>query len=809
MHNLKFLLVLVFPAVVFGQVFSISGTVKDVENNPISFVTIYLTQNVTEDIGNPGFKFIKGTTTDDLGNFTIEGLLKKKYNVYFNYLGYESISQTVALTSEIALGTIVLKKKTETLDEAVIVTKKPIIIKEPGKLTFNIENTSIAVGSTLDVLKKTPGLLVTPEGITLKNTNPTIYINNKRVYLSNSEVQSLLQNTDATAIKSVEVITNPSAKFDAESGTVVNIITSRAISIGYKGSVNGAYEQGVYAKYRLGTSHFYKNERLNFYGGYSFSPRKEFKQDENHINFFNSNQINSIGSRTSDFERTTRSYAHQGNVVADFKVNDKHEIGISANILVSPNKRFDNNARSENFDTNRVLDSVYTTNSNSNIDTSNLAFNLNHTWQLGEAGANVVMNANYILYDNERLQDVETDFFSNNGVLFRENRFFTKANQSSDIATFQLDFSIPALSGMIETGAKFSTIDTQSGLHFFDTNTGNTEFNSALSDSFLYEESIYAAYFSYSADWDSWSLNAGLRGEQTDVQGDSRSLGVVNNQNYFELFPALSLEHNANDNNSYGFSYSRSISRPRYEALNPFRYFVNEFNFSDGNPNLIPAIDTKYTLSYTYKNHLFFELYYWNTDNPLSLIAFQNNQARTLQSLDVNLIREYQYSFDVVYARPVFSWLYLQLVTSSFYIENEFFALESPQEKATIDTYGFYGQVYGGLTISESLGLTSDVTAVYISNLLYGASSYKNQFNLSISFRKDLWNKRASINAGVDDIFNTNNIPVTTRYYNQDNAYFARVESRLFRIGFKYNFGNARLRDNNRKPTTDEGERLN
>ncbi len=111
MHNLKFLLVLVFPAVVFGHVFSINGTVKDVENNPISFVTIYLTQNVTEDIGNPGFKFIKGTTTDDLGNFTIEGLLKKKYNVYFNYLGYESISQTVALTSEIALGTIVLKKK--------------------------------------------------------------------------------------------------------------------------------------------------------------------------------------------------------------------------------------------------------------------------------------------------------------------------------------------------------------------------------------------------------------------------------------------------------------------------------------------------------------------------------------------------------------------------------------------------------------------------------------------------------------------------------------------------------------------------
>jgi hypothetical protein len=202
------------------------------------------------------------------------------------------------------------------------------------------------------------------------------------------------------------------------------------------------------------------------------------------------------------------------------------------------------------------------------------------------------------------------------------------------------------------------------------------------------------------------------------------------------------------------------------------------------------------------------EAYYWRIQNPLEELRFQNNDTRVLQNINSNLIEEYQYSLDLVFAKPVTSWWYLQVVTSGFFIENEFFALQSSQETAVVNTYGFYGQMYSGLTLSQRLGLTSDITALYISNLIFGSSTYKNQFNLSASLRKKLWKDRASVTLGIDDIFNTNNILVSSRYGNQDNSYFARVESRLFRVGFVYNLGNARLRDNNRNTTSDEGERL-
>lgn len=800
-------LILLSPAILFCQEFSLSGNVTDENNTAISFVNVIISKNGNAETSKP--EFIKAGITDDAGNFIIENLTTETYLVSFSYLGYETLNKIITLTTDQQIGNVKLIPATETLDETVIIAKKPTIKKEAGKLVFNVENTSLSTGSTMDLLMKTPGVLVQGSNISIKNSTPTIYINDKRVYLSASEVASLLQSTDAGIVKSVEVITNPTAKYDAESGTVLNIVTSKAISIGYKGSVNGTYEQGTYAKYRLGTSHFYKKDWINLYAGYTFSPRKELKEDDNYINFLSPDDHNFLGSRTSQFSRTTRSNAHQGNVVADFKVHDKHEIGISANVLVSPNKSYQNTAFSQNFNSVRVLDSTYTTQSFSNIDTSNLAFNLNHTWQLGDAGANVIMNANYILYDNERLQNVATEFFNADNTFIRENTFNTVANQESDIATAQLDFTIPALSGTIETGIKYSNIDTESGLNFFENTNQTNTLNPELSDLFNYDEAIYAAYFGYARDWNKVSLSIGIRGEQTDVTGTSQSLGLVNNQNYFELFPRASINYAADDDNSYGVSYSRSISRPRYESLNPFRYFVNEFNFADGNPNLQPDISNKYTLSYTYKNKLFFEAYYWEVDNALSLIAFQDNTAQTLQSLDLNLINELQYSFDIMYAAPVLSWWYLQVLTSSFYLENKFFALESTQETETLDTFGLYAEMYSGLTLSEARGLTSDVTAQYISNFLYGAAMYKNQFNLSFSLRKSLWKKRASISMGVDDIFNTNNIPLNTTYLNQDNGYFAREESRLFRIGFKYNFGNARLRDNNRKPTTDESDRLN
>ena len=799
---------LLFSATIFGQQSKISGTVLDQNNAPISFVTV-LVNNVSEEKGASGAVFVKGTTTDDLGNFTLENVEHGNYTLHFSFIGFQSQTKQIHLTSPVFLGAIVLLESSEMLDQAVITIKRPTIQKSPGRLVFNVENTSVASGSVLDVLRKTPGVVVSQQGVSIKNNSPVIYVNNKRVYLSSKETLSLLESTNGSLIKSVEVITNPSSKYDADATTVLNINTTRAVAVGYKGSASGVYQQAVYAKYNLATAHFYKNDWLNAYGSYSYSPRKEFKEDENNTRFFAPDETTTSGYRDSYFTRVTKSNAHQANVVLDLTANEQHSFGVSARVFVSPNKRFENQALSLNTNRQRQLDSTFTTASGSTRNTSNIALNASHTFSLANSETQLVTQANYITYSADRAQDVETNYFLPSGQQLRNNNFTTTGNQASTIFTGQIDLSAPLVSGALDWGLKISDIKTSSAQDFFDQTEQVAVLNPSLSDDFQYQENIFAAYFNITRDWEQWSLDLGLRAEQTEVRATSKNLGEVNNQYYFELFPKMSLLYTANENNSFGLSYSRSIARPNYESLNPFRYFINENNYTDGNPNLVPEIDSKYTFSYTHNNTWFLEAYYWHIKNPLEELRFQNNTTRALQNLETNLIKGYQYSLDVTYAKSVTSWWYLQVVTSGFFIENEFLAQQSAQQTALANTYGFYGQIYSGLVLSEQANITSDVTALYISNLIFGSYTYKNQFNLSASVRKKIWDKKASITLGVDDIFNTNNIPVVSRYANQDNGYFARTESRLFRVGFTYNFGNSKLRDNNREITTKESDRLN
>ena len=799
---------LLFPATIFGQQSKISGTVLDQNNAPISFVTV-LANNVSEEKGASGAVFVKGTTTDDLGNFTLENVEHGNYTLHFSLIGFETQTKKISLITNIAVDTVILLESSEMLDQAVITIKRPTIQKAPGRLVFSVENTSVASGSALDVLKKTPGVLVSQQGISIKNNSPVIYVNNKRVYLSGEETLSLLQSTNASLIKSVQVITNPSSKYDADTTTVLNIGTTRAVAVGCKGSVSGAYQQAVYAKYNLATAHFYKNNWLNAYASYSYAPRKEFKEDENNTRFFDSNELTTSGYRDSYFTRETKSNAHQANVVLDLTANKQHAFGISATVFVSPNKRFDNRALSLNTNRQLQLDSTFTTSSASNRNTSNIALNASHTFSLANNATQIVTQANYVTYSADREQGVVTNYFSPNGQQLRNNDFNTYGSQDNTIFTGQIDLSAPLTSGALDWGLKISDITTSSAQEFFDQTAQGAVLNPNLSDGFRYQENIFAAYFNIAREWEQWSLDLGLRAEQTEVKATSKIVGEVNNQYYFELFPKMSLLYSANQNNSFGLSYSRSISRPNYESLNPFRYFINENNYTDGNPSLVPEIDSKYTFSYTYNNTWFLEAYYWYIKNPLEELRFQNNTTRALQNLETNLIEGYQYSLDVTYAKSVRSWWYLQVVTSGFFIENEFFALQSAQETALANTYGFYGQIYSGLVLSEQANITSDITMLYISNLIFGSYTYKNQFNLSASVRKKVWDKKASITIGVDDIFNTNNVPVVSRYANQENGYFARTESRLFRVGFTYNFGNSKLQDNNREITTKESDRLN
>ena len=800
MKNYAFLLFFFSVSTLFSQNSIITGLLKDESNSPLSFVNVLLFE---KDAAEP----FKGATTDENGRFRIENIKDGSYKIKFSFVGFLATEKDIELVSTKNIGELILKTAVESLNAAVISLKRPTIQRTSEKLVFNVENSSLSVGNTFDLLKKTPGVVIIGEKIDVRFKSPAIYFNGKRVYLSSSEVVSLLRSIDASFIKSVEVITNPSAQFDAEAGVALNIITSKAVSIGYKGSVNGTYEQGVFSKYNVGTSHFYKNKWLNFYGSYGFSPRKDYKEDKNRIQFFEPNgDANSTWN--THFEKVTRSNAHQANVILDVNITPSQTLGVSANISASPNKTYNNSGLTEMYSAQQQLDSTFTTGSALGYDTSNLSFGLEYKIELDEDGSNIAAASNYIDYNNEQTQSVMTNYFSPSNVLLRESSFNTDAIQSSKIYTGQADLNTPLFSGDLKAGIKYSNIDTNSKLDFFDVENNETLLNSKLSDDFNYKENIYAQYVSYQIGSENWDLTAGLRGEYTVINATSICLGELDTQRYFKLFPTANIQYQLNENNGLGLSYKRAIKRPRYQSLNPFKYFITEYNYNAGNPNLVPSIENKITLSYDYKGKLFFDAYYQYFRNSLSILTFQDNQNNVLRNVDTNLISDFQYSFDLIFVDSIMPWWFLQLVTSTFYLENEFYSIESIEETYSNDTFGFYASLYSNFDLNKEGSLTADLNVLYISNMITGGYDYKNQFSTSVSVRKSFWDKRASITVGVDDMFNTTTIPVTTNYYNQDNSYFARAETRLFRLGFRYNFGNARLRDNSRNSRSAESDRL-
>ena len=800
MKNYAFLLFFFSVSTLFSHNSIITGLLKDESNSPLSFVNVLLFE---KDAAEP----FKGATTDENGRFRIENIKDGSYKIKFSFVGFLAIEKDIELVSTKNIGELILKTAVESLNAAVISLKRPTIQRTSEKLVFNVENSSLSVGNTFDLLKKTPGVVIIGEKIDVRFKSPAIYFNGKRVYLSSSEVVSLLRSIDASFIKSVEVITNPSAQFDAEAGVALNIITSKAVSIGYKGSVNGTYEQGVFSKYNVGTSHFYKNKWLNFYGSYGFSPRKDYKEDKNRIQFFEPNgDANSTWN--THFEKVTRSNAHQANVILDVNITPSQTLGVSANISASPNKTYNNSGLTEMYSSQQQLDSTFTTGSALGYDTSNLSFGLEYKIELDEDGSNIAAASNYIDYNNEQTQSVMTNYFSPSNVLLRESSFNTDAIQSSKIYTGQVDLNTSLFSGDLKAGIKYSNIDTNSKLDFFDVENNETLLNSKLSDDFNYKENIYAQYVSYQIGSENWDLTAGLRGEYTVINATSICLGELDAQRYFKLFPTANIQYQLNENNGLGLSYKRAIERPRYQSLNPFKYFITEYNYNAGNPNLVPSIENKITLSYDYKGKLFFDAYYQYFRNSLSILTFQDNQNNVLRNVDTNLISDFQYSFDLIFVDSIMPWWFLQLVTSTFYLENEFYSIESIEETYSNDTFGFYASLYSNFDLNKEGSLTADLNVLYISNMITGGYDYKNQFSTSVSVRKSFWDKRASITVGVDDMFNTTTIPVTTNYYNQDNSYFARAETRLFRLGFRYNFGNARLRDNSRNSRSAESDRL-
>ncbi|MBT8320318.1 MAG: outer membrane beta-barrel family protein, partial [Eudoraea sp.] len=260
--------------------------------------------------------------------------------------------------------------------------------------------------------------------------------------------------------------------------------------------------------------------------------------------------------------------------------------------------------------------------------------------------------------------------------------------------------------------------------------------------------------------------------------------------------------------NSMTFDYSRRLDRPDYADLNPFRYFLNENEFGEGNPGLVPNFSNNFNLNLSIKNTYFFDVYYRDNGRYISNLSFQDNINQLVRDSYQNVQESVSYGFDFTLATPITDFWYLYAYNSIFYEDETLLAEESTIETYTNEVSGFYSNLNNSLTLSEDGSFTGEVSLTYLSGFLLGSYKTSETISLNMGLRKSLWDNRAILSLTVEDILDRANPTLVSRYANQDNSYKAVPETQFVRIGFTYNFGNYRLSRKTRSPQKSELQRL-
>ncbi len=783
----------------FAQEFTVTGKIVDTENKPLVFANVLLR--------NTDSVLVKGSSTNENGVFSINAIQTGEYLLQASYMENTSKTRAISVIRDINIGALQVHQNEYELDEVVVSYKKPSLEQKVDRLVFNIENTALSDSDIWGVLKRTPSVVVINDQLSIKgSSNIGVMINDKLVNIPQEDIINLLSGSSASNVEAIEVITSPPAKYSAEGGLLINIKMKKNLVAGYNGSVYNRYSQAVFAKHSLGTEHFFKGKKSDFSISYTYRDDKYLDRYTDITNFFEADQIDEVW--TAEQQSIIWRKRHNISAFYDYEINDRNSVSLSTINTLTPKATRHYDSETLIADVNGTETSSFESFNLSDYDIYNLSYYLDWTHNFKKKGSSLTLSNHYTYYDYQRGQDIQTDFFDVNGMVTGENDFITNTGQQTGLLSLQLDYVSPiGKNAKLETGLRYAAINSENTIaqQGFDRNYPGVD--PTPSGIFSYDEEISAAYVSLNHSWKNWKLNTGLRAEYTETLGKLDTDANENKTSYLELFPSLSLRHTIGPKNSLGLRYYRRIERPRYNRLNPFQYFQTNNSTVEGNPKLLPSITDHISLGYTYDKSYTAELIYFEEKNDYALQVFQDNNANLLRFISSNLDTKKSYGLDVtINKRPMDFWN-IYLLFGYYYSGNTFEDLSSGQLVKN-EIWTGHMRTTNSFTFLKDKSLFADLSFRYFTPTVSGNSRRESTSELSLSFRKNLWNKNASLSLAFEDIFNQSKTFTTRRYLNQDNSSSFRRENRLLVLGFRYKFGNTKIRDNQKRKRVDERNRI-
>src|SRR5690625_4900692 len=640
-HTLMWIILLIGTGTrAFGQ-YRVSGKVEDEGGQAVGYATVTLLKAADSSL-------VKGLVTDSLGLFTFSNVTSGRYIVAASVVGmeeaYSAPVETGAGRSSKRVSPLVLKPNANRLKGVNVSASKPFITHEIDKTVVNVENSIVSAGnSAWEILQKSPGVTVDNSNNTIRlqgKTGVVIYVDGKPTYLSQEQLANMLKNMNAGSIKSIEIMTQPSAKYDAAGNAVIiNIVTRKSKEFGFNGSVSAGYAQGKYGRENGGVNLNYRNGKLNFYGNYNYTHAKWWHDNRITRNFYDETGKN-LSTRSEQYVyAVSPSGSHHFKAGMDYYLDDKNTIGLVMNGSVNSFSHDSHNTA--NFKApDASLQSQSLTHNTSTGKWTNFTYDLNYRGHFDSTGKELNIDMAYSKFNNSRLAHYHTDNYYPDGTPLPDmenapNPIIRKGNLPSaiDIKTVKIDYTVPLKHKIkLSLGAKTSLVTSDNNVKYFRFNNDNKKWlYDSATNHFEYTENINAAYINLNKKFKKgWGLQLGLRGEQTISKGHQFTNDSIVKRNYLQLFPSVYVSKKLDKNNTLNASYSRRIDRPDYQDLNPFRYYIDPYTYNEGNPFLQPQLANSLKLAYSYKSLLTAALSYSNTSDVISQVLKQDDSAREI-----------------------------------------------------------------------------------------------------------------------------------------------------------------------------------
>jgi hypothetical protein len=775
-----------------GAQTKVQGIVREPNNGPLESVSISLFKGIDTTVS-------KTTVTSKEGRFIFLNIPAGVYHIRISAVGYETVNganfNIAAGNKTLELPAFELKRKNNELQSVVVVSKKPFIEQKNDRILVNVDASPANAGtSVMDVLEKSPGVSVDKDGnISLKGKQGvTIMIDNRPTYMSGAQLATYLRSLPSSAIDQLEIMSNPSAKYDAAGNSgIINLKTKKNKARGFNGSATLTYTQGEYAKPGGSLNLNDREAKFNFFlnGGYTYW--QGFQNLDINRNYLDAgtDNINSIFTQSTHMKFLSPEINLK--LGADYFLDSKTTLGIVFSGY--QNNETDNSISNITLkNANDVTDSLVQSLGNIHGKWSNGTVNLNFRRQFDSSGRELTADADYIYYKSSSDQLFQNYTYDPYMKPLSSNTLSGDLPSTINIYSFKTDYTHPFQNDFkLEAGLKTSFVATDNKANYYDVSGNEYIPDTTKTNYFVYHENINAVYFNLTKKYKKWNFQAGLRVENTNYDGHQYgNIYTVDNndssfkKSYVNAFPTAYISYELNDKNTFNVNFGRRIDRPDYGDLNPFLFFLDEYTYQAGNPYLQPQISTNIEVSHTYHNMLTTTLNYSNTQNYFAETFQQEGHATIVRK--GNIGRRENAGIAVSLNMPVTNWW-----NTTIYVNANYNRYTGELYSEALDVHAIQGMANMTNMFKFKHGWSAELSGWYRTSGIEGQIYVQPMGQTSTAIAKQILKEKGTLKLGLRDIFYTQQVKGSIDFQQTEATFHNTRDSRQLSLTFTYRFGQA------------------